>query len=160
MLSFEMPRGLDFALYVIVLELLATYLVHCPVHYLVGTAVGIKFRSIRLGRTTLARVLPAGLVALARFIPVLTLQVNRDQSAKVPRSNVSAMYASGTVGSVCTAFIVASISTWAEPVTYAALAWTVAFVYLLFDAVFSPKSGDLMRARRVLRIGPAVTSSS
>ena len=59
------PRGLPFALYIVLAQLVATYLIHCPAHYLVGNATGISFRSIRFGRTTLARVLPGRAAGIA-----------------------------------------------------------------------------------------------
>jgi hypothetical protein len=60
------------------------------------------------------------------------------------------MYASGTVVSVASASTVAVASTPAERPTYFLLAWAVALAYLAFDVVFSPKSGNLKRARTVL----------
>ena len=57
------------------------------------------------------------------------------------------MFASGTVASVSSAIAIAIAATLAEPPVYAALTWAVAVGYLIFDAVFSPRSGDLMRAR-------------
>ena len=144
------PRGSAFALYMVVVELLATYLIHCPAHYLVGMATGIRFRSIRLGRTTLARVLPPRAAGLARLLPVLTLTVDRSSLAKASNLDASIMYASGTVASVCAAFVAAIASTWTEPAPLSAIAWAVALVYLAFDAVFSPRGGDLMRAKRAV----------
>ena len=146
-IGLEIPGGLPFALYTIVLELAATYLAHCPAHYLVGSAVGIRFRSMRLSRTTLARVLPAKMGGLAQFLPVLTLSVDRGSLGGVSKGELSAMYASGTIASVCAAFAVALASPRAEPAGYAMLAWAIATAYLAFDVVFSPRSGDLMRAR-------------
>jgi hypothetical protein len=159
LLSLIVPGGLVYAAYLIVLELSATYLVHCPAHYLAGMALGIRFRRIRFGRTTLARVLPARAAGLARFLPVLTLSVEKGSLALVSRRRASAMYAAGTVASVLVAFMIALVSLWVEPLGFAALTWAVALGYLAFDVVFSPKSGDLMRARAVYERAPTVTSA-
>jgi hypothetical protein len=145
------PAGLSLALYVVIAQLTATYLIHCPAHYLVGSALGIRFREMRIGRTALARVLPVRLAGIARLVPVLSLSTQRDSIVNVSKRRAAAMYASGTVASVSSAIAIAAVATSAEPLTYAALAWAVAVGYLLFDAVFSPRSGDLMRARISLR---------
>jgi hypothetical protein len=143
--------GSFYFLYVVITELLATYLVHCPAHYVVGKSLGIRFVSMRLGRTTLAKALPPRLSRFARLIPILTLSTDRSALSRITRGRVSAMYASGTVASVLSAFVVAA---WATPGASLALllvAWVIAFGYLAFDLVFSPKSGDLMRARKARR---------
>lgn len=145
------PAGLTFALYVVFAQLVATYLVHCPAHYLVGAALGIRFRKIRMGRMTLARVLPGRLAGVARLVPVLALSAEKDSLAKVSNRRAAVMYTSGTVASVSSAIAIAIAATSAEPPVYAALAWAVAVGYLIFDAVFSPRSGDLMRAKLSLR---------
>jgi hypothetical protein len=145
------PPGLPFALYVIIAELAATYLVHCPAHYVVGRLVGIRFRNIRLGRTTLAKALPARYADLARLFPILTLSTDKDSLAQASKGRAAAMYASGTVASVSSAFVIAGVATFTEALLPAAIAWLVAIGYLMFDVVFSPKSGDIMKARAALR---------
>ncbi len=150
-LSLFIPRGLPFGAYVVAAELLATYLLHCPGHYLVGTAMGIHFRKMTLGRTTLARVLPKKAARLAHLLPVLTLIADKPSLSAVSRRRAAAMYASGTFASVSSTLLIALASTWAEPPLYSAPAWGVAVGYLAFDLVFSPRSGDLFRARAALR---------
>jgi hypothetical protein len=140
------PEGVAFGIYVIAAELLATYLVHCPAHYIVGTMVGIRFQRMRLGRTTLARALPPRLSPLARLLPVLTLSTDKDTLRGVAKRKVALMYWAGTVASVSAALAIAFAATPQELPTYAALAWLVALGYLAFDVAFSPKSGDLSRA--------------
>ena len=158
-MALAVPRGAVLVLYLVFLELLATYLVHCPAHYLVGMAVGIRFRSIALGRTALAEALPASLSGLARRLPVPTLKTDKRSLARASNLKAWAMYASGTVASVGAAITVALFASWIEPVAYAFPAWAVAAAYLIFDAVFSPRSGDLMRARRALKAGGSTTSA-
>ena len=146
-LDFIIPPGLGYFLYVLSAQLLATYLVHCPAHYLVGTAVGIRFRSIRLGRTTLARALPPRWGNLARLIPILTLSTDRPSLVRVSKSKVSTMYLSGTIASSASAMVVAGAVTLSGSSALIVVSWLVAVGYLLFDVVFSPRSGDVMRAR-------------
>lgn len=144
------PAGLLFGLYVVAAELLATYLVHCPAHYVIGTVVGIRFRQIRFGRTTLARALPEGLSPLAKLFPVLTLVTAKDSFAGMSRKRLALMYEAGAFASTSIALFVAAAATFVEAPPYAALAWVVGLGYLAFDLAFSPKSGDLARARAAL----------
>ena len=149
-LSSFVPPGLSFGLYVIVAELMATYLVHCPAHYVVGSLVGIRFRSLRLGKTTLATVLPARLAGLTRWFPILTLSTIKTSLANVSKRRVAMMYRAGTFASVSSALVIAAAATSVEPLLYAGLAWAIALGYLVFDLVFSPRSGDLSKARATL----------
>lgn len=144
------PRGLAFAIYVLVAEGAGTYLVHCPAHYIVGRVVGIRFRTIRLGRTTLARVLPPRFAGLARLVPILTLSTEKTSLAKTSKGRAAAMYASGTIASVSSAFLISGMATLSEPSIPAAVAWLVALGYFAFDVVFSPRTGDLSKARAAL----------
>jgi hypothetical protein len=148
------PRGSVFILYVVVAEFLSTYLIHCPAHYIVGLALGIRFARVKLGRTTLARALPSRFSSLARVFPVITLTTDRSSLAKASSSRIALMYASGTVASVGAAFAVAAAVTPGASVALILVSWTVAFLYFFFDLVFSPRTGDLMRARAALRPRP------
>jgi hypothetical protein len=60
------------------------------------------------------------------------------------------MYASGTVASVLSAFVVAAWVTPGAPLALILSAWAIALGYLGFDLIFSPRSGDLSRAKRTL----------
>jgi hypothetical protein len=148
-LSISHAIGPGFArlLYLLVAQLLATYLVHCPAHYAVGTLVGIRFRSIRLGRTTMVRALPPPIRSLGRLLPILTLATEKDSLARVSRQRAKAMYLSGVAASSGSAFIFAVAITMSDPWPTAVLAWVVAVGYLLSDVAFSPKGGDVMKAR-------------
>jgi hypothetical protein len=150
-LSPLMPMGSVFGVYVIVAELLATYLVHCPAHYFTGRILGVRFLRMAYGSSTLAKALPSRLSSLAKNLPILTLKVSRDSLSRISRVRAASMYVAGAAASVTSAFIIALAATPADSLPFALLAWAVAVGYLLFDVVFSPKSGDLARARRVLR---------
>ena len=147
------PAGAVFGVYVVVAELLATYLIHCPAHFAVGSVLGVKFKSITMGRTTLASALPSKLSGIVKPIPIMTLVTRRDSLSMISAERVAAMYVSGTAASVASALIIAL---WATPMvsaSFSVLAWAVATGYLLFDLVFSPRSGDIARALRALRAG-------
>jgi hypothetical protein len=152
--SLFVPHGAFFALYVIAAQLLSTYLVHCPAHYVTGMLLGVRFRTMRLGKTTLVRVLPSRLSSAAHLVPIITLETDKESLARLDRTKVAAMYASGTVASVSSAVAVATTASFSEPLLYSAAAWVVALGYLLFDLLYSPKSGDLYRAKRALQASP------
>lgn len=146
-----LPTGWVFGVYVVVAELLATYLVHCPAHFIMGTIVGVEFRSIGYGRSTLVRALPQRLAGLAKPLPILTLKIAKVSLSRISKGRAASMYAAGTVASVATAFLIALLALPRDPLPFSALAWAVAIGYLLFDVAFSPRSGDLARARKALR---------
>jgi hypothetical protein len=149
--GYFVPSGISYLIYVVAAQLLATYLIHCPAHYFVGRAFGIRFTRIGLGKTTLARALPPQLGRIAGLIPILTLSIDKTSFAGLPQSRISAMYMSGVVASSAIAFAIAAAVT-GGPVWTTVAAWLVALGYLLFDIVFSPRSGDVMRARRIRRL--------
>jgi hypothetical protein len=149
--GYLIPYGAAFLIYVVAAELSATYLIHCPAHYVVGRAVGIRFSRIGLGRTTLSRALPPRFGRIAGLIPILTLTVDKATIANLSRSRASAMYMSGVIASSASAIVIAAAVT-PGPLWTAIVAWLVALGYLLFDIMFSPKSGDVMRARRLSRL--------
>jgi hypothetical protein len=146
--GFLLPSGFVYLLYVILAELLSTYLVHCPAHYLVGRALGIRFVDMRLGRTTLAKALPPRFSKFARLMPIFTLRSEKESLLRAGAGRASVMYASGTLASVLSAFSVAAWTTPGAQVGLILATWGTAILYLVFDVVFSPRSGDIMRARK------------
>ncbi len=148
--SVLIPTGAPYAVYILVAQFLAAFLIHCPAHYAIGTLVGIRFLSINVGRTTLARALPRSLGPFARLIPILTLSTDKASLERAPRSAAAAMFLSGTIASSASAIFIAIAVSLSGLSVAAALAWLFALGWLLFDVYFSPKSGDVMRARRQL----------
>lgn len=145
--TFLIPTGLASTLYILVAEFLATYLIHCPAHYFVGRVLGIRFVKMGVGRTTLARALPPRLSKFARLFPIFTLKTDKLSLANAGNDRAAAMFASGTIASALSAFAVAAWFTSGSSLLPVVAYWALAFGYLVFDLVFSPKSGDLMRAR-------------
>ncbi len=149
------PSGLPLAIYIVLAEVSASYLIHCPAHYVIGVAVGVRFRSLRLGHSSMAGALPPSLAGLVRIVPVPSLVIDRSSIGQVPNGRVAVMYASGAVASTGSALAIALAATWLEPFLYAAPALVIAVVYILSDIVLSPKSGDMARALRVWKAGKA-----
>lgn len=145
------PHGILGIAYLLVAQGLSTYLVHCPAHYLVGVSLGIRFRGVKLGHTTLAKALPAGIGSLVRLIPIISLSVERLSLKQVSKGRAKAMYLSGVVASCGSAFVIAGLSLFsADPEAIAATSLFAAG-YLAFDLVFSPRSGDMARAAKLGR---------
>jgi hypothetical protein len=154
--GYFVPSGISYLIYIVACQLLATYLIHCPAHYLAGRAVGIRFTKIGLGKTTLARALPPRFRRIAGLIPILTLSIDKASLAGLTQSRISAMYMSGVIASSAIAFAIAAAVT-GGPVWTAVAAWLVALGYFLFDIVFSPRSGDVMRAKKARLATPRQT---
>lgn len=152
--SFLIPTGAFHTAYIVAVELVTTYLIHCPAHYFVGRVFGIRFSAIRIGRTGLTRLLPTGFGRIARLLPILTLSTERASLAAVSRKKVAVMYGSGTVASTASAVAVAVFFTMEGSFSNSAATWAVALLYLAFDLVFSPRGGDLFRAKNALKIPP------
>ncbi len=137
------------ALALLVAQALSTFLIHCPAHYATGTALGIRFRSLKLGRSSLGRSLPGPLRGTARLVPVLSLSVDSESLKKAGPARAKAMYLSGVGASVVTAFLFAAWSSQGPNLFASLVAWTYALGYFVSDLALSPKSGDVMRARLV-----------
>jgi len=138
-------------LILVVTQALATLLVHCPAHYLVGSILGIKFSRMTLGRSTLVRALPPSIRGLGSVLLVFSLSVDKESRRTASLASLRVMYLSGVVGSIGTAFAFALLVTLSGGVLATFLSWLFAAAYLLSDMVLSPRSGDLMRARAVVK---------
>jgi len=144
-------HGLVSSFILLIVQGLTTYLIHCPTHYLVGSVFGIKFVRFGLGRTTLARALPPRTRSFALLLPVAYLSVDRGSAKVAASTGLSLMYASGMVASSVSAIVFAGAVVLSGDYIGSALTSVFAGVYLLSDLVASPKTGDLMRARAVVK---------
>jgi hypothetical protein len=127
-----------------------TILIHCPAHYIVGRAVGIRFRAMRLGRTTAVRLLPKSMKRLGSLIVVFTLAVEPASKRGSAPSRLRAMYLAGVTASVGSAVTLAYVASLGGNLLAGAVTWTFALAYLASDVFFSPRAGDLMRARAAM----------
>ncbi len=132
-------------------QALTTILIHCPAHYIVGRALGIRFKAIRLGRTSASRVLPASLKRIGSLLVVFTLSVDPDSKKRASPMSLRAMYLAGVVGSVGSAITFAYAVSQAGDLATGTVTWVFAIAYLASDVLFSPRAGDLMRARAAMQ---------
>jgi len=131
-------------------QALTTILVHCPAHYLVGRALGIKFSRIGTGRSTAARVLPGSLRRIGSSLVVFTLTVDPESKRSASPTRLRAMFLAGVTGSVGSAVTFAYAVGLAGNYLAGITTWVFAIAYLATDVVFSPRAGDLMRARAAM----------
>ncbi len=131
----------------LVAQALATILIHCPAHYVVGRVLGIKFGKIRLARSTLSRALPHSIMPAGRILVVPSLSVDVSSKKTAAPAKLSAMYLAGIVGSVGAAIVFALLVTLTASLLASLLTWLFALGYLVSDLILSPQSGDLLRAK-------------
>ena len=134
-------------LVVLAAQAVTTVLIHCPAHYVVGRALGIRFSRIRLGRSTMGGALPGPLRRVGALMVVFSLSVDPASKQSVPRGRLRLMYLSGVAASVSSAFALAAAFTLVGDAFAAPVAWLFALAYLATDVALSPKAGDVSRAR-------------
>jgi hypothetical protein len=148
-LALEYGPGYPFSILAsLVVQFLLTFLLHCPAHYIIGRSLGIRFIGMRLGRTSLSRNLPSSAKRLSSLLVVFTLRADTDSLRRASPRRVKTMFLSGVVASTATAFVYAFYVALRADTIAAFVTALFALVYLLFNAVFSPRSGDVMRARK------------
>ena len=146
-----LARWYPFSVLILLLaQALTTILVHCPAHYVVGRMLGIKFSRIGMGRSTVSRALPAYLERLGSLIVVFTLTVNPESKKNASSARLRAMFLAGVTGSVGSALTFAYVVSLEVSYMVGIITWVFAIVYLASDVLFSPRAGDLMRARAVV----------
>ncbi len=121
---------------------------HDLAHHIVGSLGGIKFRYYFLGRSAIRKLKLPFLPSLMNRIPILVLKID---SKSMVQASVGArrwMHASGAIVSIILPWLIIP-----ESFTLGSL-WGMLFVALvlgndIFTLYFSPKTGDLYRARMV-----------
>lgn len=141
--------GVVGAILLLLAQAVTTFLIHCPAHFVVGSLLGMKFRKISLGQTTIVNVLPALVKPIGRLLPIPYLSIDRGSLKATSPRRLKAMYLSGVVASVGSGLVFAASVTLKGSLLATTLTWIFAIAYLSSDAVASPKTGDVMRARRV-----------
>ena len=128
-------------------QILTTVLIHCPAHYLVGRLLGIEFSGIRLGRSSAVRLLPTSLERIGGLLVVFTLKVDPRSKMSAPPKRLRVMFLAGVVASLGSAITFAIIVSLTGNHVIGLITWLFAIAYAASDILFSPKAGDLMKAR-------------
>jgi hypothetical protein len=141
---------LAFLLYVIALVFLV-FFPHCLAHYAVGRLMAIQFDYYRSGKSGIAKLKLPVVSSLGSKLPVLTLKVDRSSLHSADRLRAAAMFSAGAVASMVFPFIAAASSIGHLPLILSITLALIAAANLLFDLYYSPKAGDLARARAFYR---------
>jgi hypothetical protein len=121
---------------------------HGLAHQYIGESLGIKFQYYYLGRSAIRKLSLPLITRVMNKIPVLVLKIDPESLAQASPSDRRWMYASGAMVSMGLPWVVVPESFTLGPF------WGLLFLALvlgndLFTLYFSPKTGDLYRARMV-----------
>ncbi len=120
---------------------------HDLTHHITGSIVGIKFQYYFLGRSAITKLKLPLIPRLMEHVPVLVLKIDKASLSKVSVTARRWMHASGTIVSTVLPLLVLPTSYSLGPVWVGVL-FTLLFVGNgLFTLYFSPKSGDIFRAK-------------
>lgn len=156
--------GLVFAVYLIVMASIATqvilrfllYLVSCAClvffphglsHYVVGRFVGIRFRYYYLGKSAVRKLKLPLVSNVASKVPILTLKIDQGTLLSASPQRRVATLAAGAIASMLLPFISFVASLGRLPVEFSAALFLICVLNLLFDMFYSPKAGDIARAK-------------
>ena len=123
------------------------YGIHCPSHYVVGRIVGIKFSGLAVGRSALRKSSSRVVRLIGERAVTPVLIVDRASLAGASPLRRNAMFYSGVTASTAAPFLVAVYaSLTGDPLS--TLTTTIAAIaYLAFNIFYSPRTGDVHRAR-------------
>ncbi len=120
---------------------------HDLTHHVVGKIGGIRFEYYFLGRSAIRKLKIPLVPKLMNHIPVLVLKIDRSSLRKAsPRARKS-MHASGAIVSMLLPWIIVPSIFMLMPYWVGALITLLILGNTLFTMYFSPKTGDLYRAR-------------
>ncbi len=121
---------------------------HDLAHHIVGSLGGIRFRYYFLGRSAIRKLKLPLLPRLMNNIPVLVLKIDPKSMAQASARARKRMHASGAIVSMSLPWLIIPESFAIGPI------WGLLFIAFvlgndIFTLYFSPKTGDLFRARMV-----------
>lgn len=128
---------------------------HCLAHFLVGRALGVRFLYYFITRSALQRAMPPALQAVARRIPLLAIRIAPHSLKAVSNMRTAAMFAAGTIVSMTLPWVPVGYGLVQGQAPAAMVVALVAAANVGFTLYFSPRVGDLSRARRALVRGSA-----
>ena len=120
---------------------------HDLAHHITGQLVGIKFRYYYLGKSAIRKLNLPIIPQLMNRIPVLVLKVDRESLKHATARSRRTMYASGAIVSMILPWLIIPESFSLGP-TLGLLFLALVIGNDVFTLYFSPKTGDLYRARK------------
>ncbi len=124
---------------------------HGLAHYFVGVLVGVRFRHYSFGRSSISKLRMRFLGVFASKLVVLTLRVDQASLRSVSPLRRRIMFSSGAVASMVLPFFAAAASIGHLPSALSALLLLISVANLAFDLYYSPKAGDISRAKSASR---------
>ncbi len=121
---------------------------HDLAHHITGSIVGIKFQYYFLGRSAITKLKLPLVSRLMEYVPVLVLKIDKASLGKVSVAARRWMYASGAIVSMVLPLLVLPTSYSLGPIWVGVLFTLLVVGSALFTLYFSPRSGDLYRARK------------
>lgn len=147
------PSGMVFApIFFVVIQFLLTYFSHCPAHYVVGSIFGIRFRKLLLGKSALRKSSSSLLRLIGKYAFTFVLIVDKDSLARASPNGRRAMFLAGVTASTAFPFVVTFYSLLWGSLLDGVATTLFAISYLLFDGFYSPRAGDVYRARRSINL--------
>jgi hypothetical protein len=146
------PRSSFFSpLFYVIIQGLLTYFAHCPSHYLVGSLLGVRFNRLILAKSAMRNEKSPALRFIGNHAFTFSLILDRRSLNKVPARARRVTLLAGVTASISLPFLVAILafldgSAGSEIATLA-----FALFYLAFNTVYSPRTGDVYRARMLSR---------
>ena len=125
------------------------FFIHDLTHHVVGILGGIRFQYYFLGRSAIRKLRLPLISRIMEQIPVLILKVDKPSLAKASPKARRWMYASGALASMILPLVILPSGFSIGPVWVGALFTLLVLSNDLFTLYFSPKTGDLYRARIV-----------
>jgi hypothetical protein len=146
LLVFRIP-GLPGVLALLLAQGVILYAVHCPSHYAVGRLLGIKFSGLAVGPSALRKSSSRVIRLIGERAVTPVLIVDRASLARVSPLRRKAMFYSGVTASTVAPFLVALYASLTGDPLATLATLIVAIGYLIFNIFYSPRTGDVYRAR-------------
>lgn len=122
---------------------------HDLTHHIVGILGGIRFQYYFLGRSAITKLkLPLISSAMER-VPVLVLKLDKDSMSKASPRAKRWMHASGAISSLVLPWIIVASIFSIKPFWVGVLFTLLMLGNNIFTLYFSPKTGDIYRARMI-----------
>lgn len=125
------------------------FFIHDLTHHAVGKMFGIRFQYYFLGRSAIRKLKLPLVSGLMEKVPVFVLKVDRGSLRGVSPRKRRWMYASGAVASMGLPWIIVPSSFSLGPYWVGVFLVMLILGNTLFTLYFSPKTGDLYRAKMV-----------
>lgn len=131
--------------------LILFYFTHGISHYLVGKMLGIGFKEYFIGISNLVRLDIPLIRNVAPLIVTIGIRTEKESMRSTSRYRKAWMFRSGALSSMFSPFLVPVYATILGLYIEAILLYSLSAGNVLFTLYFSPRAGDLWKAKNTLR---------